>query len=305
MMLNTFTMQACQAMLNTLYPPAVDNPPSSKLTVNMLQKQRDGFFTYIRVVNRDGTGCLQNLIRQGCKANERNGWFAVKRTLNNYLNLASCIIEESQHISNICAMSMTPDLGPEERRNSNASNKTDSGVSFVEGKHSKNASTSSGKSSSSHISTMSMSSTSLKSQGSTLERIARELKRMRPRRIQADEMIDTKISTMPRSPDATSDSGNNTPASARSDKDSFVNKMPPTPTSPVPSSGPSSGRMKFGLRKMKSLGAIADLKHENLSSTSLRNGSMTPVFDVEEMQQRKREALSNARIQKLQKLDLI
>lgn len=297
-----FNKANCHAMLNTLYPPATATAPTSRLTVNMLMQQRNGFFKYIKAVERQGVSCLSSIMMQGAKNGEPNGWPAVKRTLHNYLNLANSMIEDCQFISTLDAVSTTPEILPSEilmdEDHRRSGGKTDSGISFgSEGKHMKNPSTSSSKSTfsnASHASYMSISSA--KSQGSTLERIARELKRLqlRPRRLQATELINSKVAIMPRTLDQVPESSVSTPVSARSD-DGLMQKafLPPTP---VESTAPSpSGRTRFpALRKMRSLGALAELKHNNLSATSLRTGSDTPAFDPVAMR-RHREAFESRR----------
>jgi hypothetical protein len=284
-------------MLNTLYPALVDSPPTARLTINMLMQQREGFFRYIKTVERRGTECLSAILRQGAKTGEETGWPAVKRTLNNYLNLANNLIDDCRHISTIDCVSQTPEIPAPESEDevTEEVKKTDSGIGFgTEAKHSKNASMSSDRSASSHVSHQShvsyTSSMSLKSQGSTLERIARELKRMKPRRLQVDEIIQTNI-MLPRTYEG-NESGNNTPLSAKSSKEDFkLASTPPTPTTPTAS---LSGRNRFGLRKMKSLGTLGDLKHNNDSATSLRNSSATPTFDLAVVK-RHREAFDQQR----------
>jgi len=277
MMLEPQQHASTHAMLNTLYPPTMEKTPTSRLTIANLTSQREGFFHYIKTVNKRGPNCLEGLMKQGAKGNEENGWSAVRRTLTNYINLAEIIIEDSQLISNVACCSTTPEISSEERLKYEAS------INFPETKHSKNSSTSSSKSTTSTTSTA-----SIKSQGSTLERLAREIKRMRPRRVTAHELIDTRVDrmdsrveVMPTTPENI-DSGNTTPTSAKSDKANFLQNLPPTPMTP----GFSSGRMRLGLRKMKSFGAIAELKHSNLSSSSLRDAS-APAFDAEEMKRKR------------------
>lgn len=285
-------------MLNTLYPALFDTPPTTRLTVNMLEQQRDGFFRYIKTVERRGTECLSAILRQGAKSGEETGWPAVKRTLNNYLNLSNSLIDDCQYISAIDCLSRTPEIATPESEDESfrGGNKTDSGIGFTpEVKHSKNSSMSSDRSASSYISHPShvsyTSSMSLRSQGSTLERIARELKRMKPRRLQVDEIINTKVTVLPRTIEGDEDF-ENSPLSAKSSKEDFkLASTPPTPTTPTAS---FSGRMSLGLRKMKSLGALDHLKHSNDSATSLRNTTATPTFDLEVVK-RHREAFDQRR----------
>ncbi|KAF2671006.1 hypothetical protein BT63DRAFT_438554 [Microthyrium microscopicum] len=300
MWLEPFNKASCHAMLNTLYPPAPASQvaPTSRLTVTMLNQQRNGFFNYIKAVEKGGKGCLQKLMMQGAKTGEQDGWSAVRRTLTNYLRLADTMIKDAQHIATLDVVSIIPEIAMEGEQSKRSSGKTDSGISFngSEGRHSKNPSTSSSKSSFSNASHASFtSSSSAKSQGSTLERIARELKRMRPGRIQADEMINTKVVVMPRKLEYVPEISNSTPTSATSEG-SFPRNYPSStpitpitpinPTLPVPSLPTQQApRSRFGaLRKMKSLTALAELKHSNMSSSSLRAAE---PFDAAAMKQRR------------------
>ena len=258
-------------MLNTLYPPVMSAQPTSKLTIPLLMQQRDGFFNYIKHVEKRGPSILDNLMKQGAKDDEENGWPAVKRTLDNYLNMANTMITESQDVSNMeldvnfVAISKTPSIPPPEPR---VIRKTDSGVSFnSEGKHSKTSSTSSNKST---MSTGSRTTTSSfdsgRSGGSTLERLAREFKKMRPRtRIVVDEIVHQPAYPM------------------QYTQPTDLGKENTTPVVPTPS------KSRFpGLRKMRSLGTLGDLKHNNSSMASLRKDNFGHAFDPVAMR-RKRE----------------
>jgi hypothetical protein len=299
MALTPFNKHNCHAMLNTLYPPVEVSQPTSKLTIQMLKAQREGFFNYIRTVERQGPMCLQTLMQQGAKPGDPNGWPAVKRTLNNYLRLANSMILESQDISSLdvipAVWNPTPEIDPpmaalphphalhhgssmesglglepvpesaqeqdeeelsrepappsatqsstsstetlseigkaspqipqsgsattsihmtdplsplqqlqalslqsqqQQQNFSRPRGKTDSGFSFgastSESKHSKNHSTGSSRSNTSVSSPTRVNSNFDFGRGSTLERLARELRKMRPRKTVVDEIIDTK-----------------------------------------------------------------------------------------------------------------
>lgn len=239
--------------------------PTKKLTEDMLRTQRDGFFKYIRTVEKRGTRVLENLMNQGKREGDATGWPNVNRVLIQYLNLANNMINECQDINNIIAAlpklpervqpeAVAPAHGTEKRKG----RKIDSGVSFnSDGRHNKTPSTSSAKSFATHAS-----ATTLSRGGSTLERITRELRRMRSKqRIEITEIV---------KPDAADDI----------DKEN----RPSTP----------KHRGFSGLRKMRSLGALGDLKHSNTSAASLRGASaagtgQVPAFDAEEMR-KQREA---------------
>ena len=127
--LTPFNKHNCVAMLNTLYPPVISTQPTSKLTREILKHQRDGFFKYIQSVEKHGGSVLQNLMNQGKGPADANGWVAVTRTLNQYLQLASSIINESIEVSDIDQL--TPRKASDSRlTSSRTTRKVDSGVSF-------------------------------------------------------------------------------------------------------------------------------------------------------------------------------
>ena len=122
-----FNKHNCVAMLNTLYPPVISTPPTSKLTHSILKTQRDGFFKYITSVEKNGPSVLNRLMKQGAGEDEEHGWSSVTRTLGMYLQLANSIITECADISDV------QDLSPQKKRTSaepRTARKVDSGVSF-------------------------------------------------------------------------------------------------------------------------------------------------------------------------------
>lgn len=122
-----FNKHNCVAMLNTLYPPVVQTQPTSKLTPAILKNQRDGFFSYIRSVEKSGPRVLSNLMQQGKAITDANGWVAVTRTLGMYLQLATSIISECADITDVQHVSERVHGDSREPR---APRKVDSGVSF-------------------------------------------------------------------------------------------------------------------------------------------------------------------------------
>jgi hypothetical protein len=279
MSLPPFNKQSCHAMLNTLYPPVMSSQPTTKLTIPLLMAQRDGFFNYIKTVDKRGVGCLQNLMTQGAKEGEANGWSAVKRTLTNYLALANTMITECQDVSNMelninfVAVSKTPEIPSEQR----TIRKTDSGISFnTDGKHSKTPSYSSSKSNASNASRGTFSSGEFPNRGgSTLERIAREIRKIRPRtRIVVDEIV-----KQPGLSDGSFGQENAT-----------TPITPITPLTPMTPTFPVQSKPRFpGLRKMRSLGALSELKDKNSSLSSLHKSSTAHAFDAVAMR-RQRDA---------------
>jgi hypothetical protein len=262
MALQPFNKNNCHAMLNTLYPPVEATQPSARLTIPLLMVQREGFFNYVRAVESQGPMCLQTLMRQGARYGEENGWPAVKRTLSNYLNLSNKMIRESQDISSMDVfINSTPSvplnhpvvdhpaipLEPQE-----SPRKTDSVIGFNDKMHSKNPSTSS-KQSSFSTSTAPSTSTTPSSRapssafefgkGSTLERLARELRKMKPRRLKVDEIVKQPLN---------------------------VDLANLAPMSPIKTPNSPNKSMRFSLRKMKSFGTLSELRSNNSSMASLK-----------------------------------
>ncbi|KAI9654585.1 MAG: hypothetical protein M1831_005346 [Alyxoria varia] len=142
--LTPFDKHNCIAMLNTLYPPppppstvqSTTPPapqPTSKLTPSVLKTQRAGFFDWIRHVEHRGPSTLEPLMQQGKQIDDdTTGWPAVRECLDSYLRVANKVIEECQSVRDYSDFDSKGrrdiDREEEERRLSNR--KADSGVSF-------------------------------------------------------------------------------------------------------------------------------------------------------------------------------
>ncbi|RDI81340.1 Serine/threonine-protein kinase [Venturia inaequalis] len=267
MCLEPFHKHNCHAMLNTLYPPVMTTQPTAKLTIPILTKQRDGFFKYIQTVERRGNkDCLNNLISQNKLEGETTGWPAVKRTLTQYLTLANSMINECWDVNNVPYNPTRPLVPPRDESmdvmdidtDKRKGRKVDSGISMGnDSLHTKSASTSSNKSLSSQLSQPSRPGTPIGNRGSTLERIAREFRKMKPKqRVEINEIIPQRTYH-----DLEQENGNAAPSKTTMSR----------------------------LRKMKSLGALGDLKQNNSSQGSLQGGTGLPAFDQEKMR-RQRDA---------------
>jgi hypothetical protein len=189
-------------MLNTLYPPAmIPNvqfvQPTHQLTPAILSSQRNGFFRYITAVEKNGTAVLKSLINQGQRPGEECGWPSVRETMDKYLRMATGIIEDCFEItgkdsiqSPISSSFGGTDTEDEKRR------KVDSGVSFASSSnrgsvqtHSTRPSTSSSTTTNTHSRNQSSEKplplhppeATHRPAGSTLERIAREIRKIRSR----------------------------------------------------------------------------------------------------------------------------
>lgn len=233
--------------------------PTKKLTEEMLKSQRDGFFKYICTVEKRGAFVLENLMSQGGRDGESTGWPSVHRILAQYLTLSNNLINECQDINIIIAeLPKLPEPSRPERQlvsqeaEKRKGRKIDSGVSFnSEGRHIKTPSTGSFKSVSTHTS-----SSQVGKSGSALERITRELRRIRSKqRLEVTELI---------KPYAADD----------------IEKE----------NRPSTPKLRFaGLRKMRSLG---DIKQHSGGASGAGRGLTAahdpmPAFDPENLRRQK------------------
>ncbi|KAL9625576.1 MAG: hypothetical protein Q9160_000289 [Pyrenula sp. 1 TL-2023] len=157
--------------------------------------QRNGFFRYITGVQKQGTGILSALIADGKRPGEDTGWTAVRDTVERYLRSANQIIDECFEVNGRDSLLSTISEESEESHR----RKVDSGISFsgsstTSSRH--RPSTSGSTTSSSRASKRDSREKALsdiqaeeskpephptKPAGSTLERIARELKKIRSR----------------------------------------------------------------------------------------------------------------------------
>lgn len=189
MRLEPFNKANSIAMLNTLYPPTTNNSPTPQLTSTILASQRNGFFRYIQGVEKNGKGILSNLEHQGKRPNDENGWAVVRETVDKYLRTANGVLEECAEITGVDS------FDPESDECRHGGRRADSGVSFVStdrpGTTNSNYSeTERGSNKHTHNKPLPPEpmpkqvpglAAGPKKGGSTLERIAREIKKIRSR----------------------------------------------------------------------------------------------------------------------------
>ncbi|TKX21802.1 hypothetical protein C1H76_6299 [Elsinoe australis] len=172
MSLEPFNKNNCLAMLNTVYPP-MGSAPTAQLT-SILKQQREGFFNYILSVEKRGPGVLANLLAQGKRAGEENGWLAAREILDKYLQTSNGMIDECQSIGAVSDVSKR------------ASGKADSGVSFLD---SRKNSSSSEKSVTSPTNERPMSRAAPHKSTSALEKLAREIRHLKRNKTDVSEMV--------------------------------------------------------------------------------------------------------------------
>lgn len=298
--LTPFNKANCIAMLNTLYPPINIHskqqfvPPTADLTPEILSKQREQFFLYIKGVEKRGSVALSTLVASGKREDDPTGWKGLRQTLDNYLRMANNIIEECYEItgrghSPTTASFSCTDSEEEGRR------KVDSAISFGSTassnrnsaqSHATRPSTSSSFSTGSFNQTRKVSkekelpekplpppkdddvTVTQKPPGSTLERIARELRKMKSRNNVKDD-------PRPRT------------ASAQSVEATITNGS----AQPLPAPEKDrSLRIKRSLRKMRSNTGLFDGGNTRPSSRGDEPVTPTlPTFDAEEMKRKRQE----------------
>lgn len=192
MRLEPFSKANSLAMLNTLYPPDTMLPPTRQLTTTILTSQRNAFFRYVKAVEKNGKDILKNLEHQGERPGDANGWAVVREIVDKYLRTANGIIEECQEITG------PNSLDPTSSEYHRAERRTDSGISFATADRpstsssngSRNNSIPSNNSRTNSLKPLPecpstelphLPTSSPKKRGTTLEKIAREIRNLRAR----------------------------------------------------------------------------------------------------------------------------
>ncbi|KAF2711481.1 hypothetical protein K504DRAFT_375066 [Pleomassaria siparia CBS 279.74] len=169
--LEPFNKLNCVGMLNTLLPPQPPQGgaklPAPYLTHEILKEEREGFFDYIQLVQKNGPVVLKRVMDMNKGPEDENGWPSVQQNVDKYLRVAKNLIDDCMSTTG------TEDFtAVEETRKGK---KTDSGVSF--GSERRPNATPSTEEKPLPVSPPEFKST-VKGM-STLERITREFRRMR------------------------------------------------------------------------------------------------------------------------------
>jgi hypothetical protein len=289
--LTPFDKGNCVAMLNTLYPPLnIPNQqfiqPTAQLNSQTLSSQRTAFFRYITAVEKVGAHVLTNLMDQHKRPGESTGWPSLRETLDNYLRMANNVIEECIEItgnekSPTAASFTSSDSHDQQKRT------RDSDISFASS-HGSSSNRDSGQSHATRPSTSSSFSThsrkpskekqsftsdgddvtiTQKTSGSTLERIARELRKIKSRGNIKEETRGRNASVT--SHDVVMQDGQE-------------QQPPPTPSKGL--------RLKKSLRKMRSNSAMRDVSNSRPTSRSDDHTGAAvevPAFDAEVMRRKR------------------
>lgn len=189
MRLEPFSKANSIAMLNTLYPPTTTIPPTRQLTGHILESQRNAFFRYIQAVEKNGKEVLRNLELQGQRDEDDNGWAIVREAVDKYLRIANGVIEECHEVTG------PKYFDPETEARRRGDRRADSGVSFATGDRPSTGDSTGGRSNISadkplpasppRVATQTRLPPSApptpKKRGTTLEKIAQELRNLRSR----------------------------------------------------------------------------------------------------------------------------
>ncbi|KKK15493.1 hypothetical protein P175DRAFT_0528690 [Aspergillus ochraceoroseus IBT 24754] len=180
MLLEPFNRANCIAMLNTLFPPVTEATvtPTSQLTPQILKSQRDGFFRYISAFETNGRQILDKVIAQGAPEGESTGWPLVRDALDKYLRTANEIIDECAMAHGQASFDEVIDSPPRGHKG----RKVDSGISFGSSDKipapSITSSTISDYITEKPLPPSPKGTHTSKTGGSTLERLARELRKL-------------------------------------------------------------------------------------------------------------------------------
>ena len=301
MRLMPFSKANSIAMLNTLYPPQTSSPPTRQLTARILADQRNAFFRYIQAVEKNGKQILKNLERQGKRDEDETGWPVVREIVDKYLRAANGVIEESQEV-----------LGPDTfaEQDGKSGRRADSGVSFATGdRPSTSGSTGSGQAAVTsrpapestkpfparpsyspppppRTSVVSQGNicaqhSTIKKRGTTLEKIARELRSLRSR---------NDVRELDRS---RSDHAANGHSHSHSDETGASTPKLSCEQDPRET---SLGR---SLRKMKSTSSLVGKKHKHQRMGS-GDANCTEAFNIDDL--RRERMIKEARLEKANRI---
>ena len=297
--LNPFNKSNCIAMLNTLYPPVSPSqfvPPTAQITPQILSSQRMGFFRYITAVEKSGTSVLSSLIDQNKKPGETNGWPVLRDTLDSYVRMANNVIDECNEITGHGHSPTSSSFSSMLEYDEDGRRKIDSAISFGSANssnrnsgqsHHTRPSTSSsfsiGSQTNGHSRQVSREKQNLdkplplpkddedtvtqKPSGSTLERIARELRKMKSRNTIKDEVQRPRTASVPA-------------------VTTMMEVSEPQSTTALPKE--RGLRMKRSIRRMRSHTSVSDAKRPQ-SRGDEQAAQVIPDYDAALMRRRRDE----------------
>lgn len=181
-----FNKLNCMGMLNTLLPPIQSQAklPSPLLNAQTLKDERDGFFEYIRLVQKNGPEVLQAVLEMNKGPEDETGWPAVQRIVDKYTKVAKQMIDDCLATAGTESFERYTDEYKTGKRE-----KKDSGISFGSTRRPSVGSSLHEQ----HVPEPVPTFTSTTKGPSTLERITREFRRMRVKpRPEIEEIVQIK-----------------------------------------------------------------------------------------------------------------
>ncbi|KAH7383019.1 hypothetical protein BKA64DRAFT_761139 [Cadophora sp. MPI-SDFR-AT-0126] len=121
-----FYKQEALAMLNTLFPPAIQELPTSKINPKILYQQRAIFYRYVLDVAANGPGIMVEFEKKLNQHDNRHNWLAVRRNMEKYMDLAAKMIDQAKVASGMLRLRRAETLDPSELSTS----RSFSGASF-------------------------------------------------------------------------------------------------------------------------------------------------------------------------------
>ena len=244
MRLTPFSKHNCISMLNILYPPTYGDLPTSQLTQNTLNAQRNAYFRYIQAVEKSGKDVLINLEQASRRSGEANGWSVVRDIVDVYLVKTSSYIEECRTVKNAKEFVIV-----------NKEKRTDSGVSL--------SSTASNFSNQDRKPQVVLRTTPVIRPSTSAGRPITPLEKLEPTTTTPIERKDSKFERFARRLKSRSADNRSQSPPQLEKQPSFVNERPTT------------------LRKMKSTSVLRDGRHSRENSS---DRSMLPQFTIDDAQ---------------------
>ncbi|KAG4428153.1 hypothetical protein IFR05_016363, partial [Cadophora sp. M221] len=96
---NDFNKPDALAMLNTLFPPAIQDLPNPKINPKILFQQRAIFYRYTIDVDENGPTIMNEFKRHLSQYDNRHCWPAVRGTLERYTDLAEKMIDQAKEVT--------------------------------------------------------------------------------------------------------------------------------------------------------------------------------------------------------------
>jgi len=109
-----FYKQEALAVLNTLFPPAIQELPNSKINPKVLYQQRAIFYRYILDVASNGPGIMVEFEKKLNQHENRHNWLAVRGNMEKYMDLAAKMIDQAKVANGMLRLRRAETLDPSE-----------------------------------------------------------------------------------------------------------------------------------------------------------------------------------------------